>query len=135
MDNALLSQLRLGEVLRILRKRTPLTVERLAAKVGVSAASVSGYERGTVVPGLLVLRRIVGTLAPHLEATPQALWRELGGVLSQAIDERDLGKRLAQWGVPVVENRIILERAGRILGHDPEALWDAYGDALDGLEG
>lgn len=134
VDSPLLSQLRIGEVIRILRKRTPLTVEQLAADVGVSAASVSGYERGSVVPGLLVLRRIIRVLAPHLDASVEALWREIGQVLSQSIESEGLAKRLAQWGVPVIENRVLLERSAERLDREVEAVWDAYGAALDAIE-
>lgn len=129
-----LSQRHIGEVIRMLRKRTPLTVEQLAGAVGVSAASVSGYERGTVVPGLVVVRRIVNVLAPHLDVDPESLWKELGTALTGFIAAEDLGKRLAQWGVPVVENRILLDVTAGLLGVDPEQLWEMYGRSLDEVD-
>tara|TARA_R100001443_G_scaffold29830_3_gene43115 strand:- start:4600 stop:4857 length:258 start_codon:yes stop_codon:yes gene_type:complete len=47
-----------GEMLRVLRKREQLTQEKLAARLGVTNASVSLYESGRRLPGRSTIAKL-----------------------------------------------------------------------------
>lgn len=55
--------------LRAERARADMTQEQLATKIGISSASVVGYEKGTTIPTLRTLYK----LAVALGTTPHAL--------------------------------------------------------------
>lgn len=60
---------RFAENIRAERARSDLTQEQLASKAGVTAATITGYERGTTTPTLKTLYK----LAVALNTTPNVL--------------------------------------------------------------
>jgi DNA-binding XRE family transcriptional regulator len=72
-----------GEALRLLRYRTRLTRDELAARVGVSAGAISNYENDVSAPTAVTLRRLTAAFAELLGRDAPALWEQLGAVLDR----------------------------------------------------
>ena len=61
--------MKFSDRLKGLREKNDMTQEQLAAKAGISTASVVGYEKGTTLPTLATLYK----LAVALGTTPNEL--------------------------------------------------------------
>jgi len=62
----------LGRALTVLRVAGGLTQHELAKLTGIPSSSISDYERGTMVPGLRILQRLLGGLGLPLVAIQEA---------------------------------------------------------------
>lgn len=66
----------LAAALRAARRRSKLTQQQVAARIGVSQPSVSDWERGIAEPSLAVLRQLAaayGTCAARLIGSADAI--------------------------------------------------------------
>ncbi len=73
----------LGEALRLLRHRSKISRDQLAAQAGVSAGAISNYENDVSVPPAPTLRRLCHALAAVLGCPTGLLWEQLGSLLDQ----------------------------------------------------
>jgi transcriptional regulator with XRE-family HTH domain len=71
----------LGEALRLLKGRSGLSRDELAAKVGLSSGALSSYLSDVRTPSAPVLRSLATVLAEHLRVDPMHLWAEFGVLL------------------------------------------------------
>ena len=72
-----------GEALRMLRYRTRLTRDDLAARIGVSAGAISNYENDVSAPSAVTLRKLAATFGDLLDRDANELWDQLGAVLDR----------------------------------------------------
>ncbi len=114
-----LATLSLGEFLALLQRRSGISQEELAARVGVSTGSVSHYLRDHSLPPAGVLAKMVAVLADALHEDFELLWRQIGQLLPEPVQiEKDMGV-MAQ-----------------VVGDDPVELWGAFGQVArdDGVD-